>query len=118
MRDRSRLYADFAKRFAFDRLHGPSQPCDVQALVQVEETIGTYLPVSYRLFLSTQGPLFVPDLWDTVAEQTLAAHPVREFLTAADVLTATQAYWAAGMPRDFVGVAGDFMGKLFGFRRV
>jgi hypothetical protein len=48
----------------------------------------------------------------------LATHPVREFLDLDQVVTDTRAYWSGGMPADFVGVAGDFMGGLFGFRRV
>ena len=30
----------------------------------------------------------------------------------------TRVCWSGGMPNDFVGIAGDFMGNMFGFRRV
>lgn len=117
MNERIRLYADFAGRFACDGMHGRANRCDPLELDQVEEALETHLPASYRLFLSTHGPLFVPDLWDAVVERELGAHPLREFLSPDQVVTDTRLYWSGGMPRDFVGVAGDFMGNLFGFQR-
>ena len=71
MNDRTRLYSDFAKRFACDGLHGPARPCDVSVLDRVEADLGTYLPTSYRQFLSTHGPLWVPGLWDAIVEREL-----------------------------------------------
>lgn len=118
MGDRTQLHADFARRFARDRLHGPAQSSDPQTLDQIEGALSTYLPMSYRHFLSSHGPLFVPDLWNAVVEKEMGVHPVREFLTPAEVVDDTQAYWTGGMPRDFIGVAGDFMGNMFGFQRV
>jgi hypothetical protein len=115
--ERTRLYADFAARFASDGLHGPARPCDPLELDRVEAALETYLPASYRQFLSTHGPLFVPHLWDAIVERELGAHPLREFLSADQVVTDTRLYWSGGMPRDLVGVAGDFMGNLFGFQR-
>jgi hypothetical protein len=115
--DRTRLYADFAARFACDGLHGPARPCDPLELDRVEEALETYLPTSYRQFLFTHGPLFVADLWDNIVERELAAHPLREFLSPDQVVTDTLLYWSGGMPRHLVGVAGDFMGNLFGFQR-
>jgi hypothetical protein len=117
MDERTRLYADFAARFACDGLHGPIQPCDLLELDRIEAALGTYLPASYRQFLSAHGPVFVPGLWDAVVEGESGAHPLREFLSPDQVVTDTRSYWSGGMPRDFVGVAGDFMGNLFGFHR-
>jgi len=57
-------------------------------------------------------------LWTTIVRQELPAHPLREFLKLYDVITDTQLYWSGGMPDDFIGIAGDFCGNLFGFRRV
>jgi hypothetical protein len=111
------LYADFAARFACDGLHGPARPCDPRELDRAEAALDTYLPASYRQFLATHGPLFVPGLWDAVVQRNLGAHPLREFLDPAQVVTDTRLYWSGGMPRDFLGMAGDFMGNLFGFRR-
>jgi hypothetical protein len=115
--ERTQLYADFAAQFARDGLHGPVRPCDPSELDRVEADLETYLPISYRQFISTHGPLFVPDLWDFAVERELSAHPVREFLSPDQVVTETRLYWSGGMPKDFVGVAGDFMGNLFGFHR-
>ena len=114
---RTRLYAEFAGRFACDGLQGPARPCDTLELDRVEIALETYLPASYRQFLCMHGPLFVPDLWDAVVERELGAHPVREFLTPDQMINDTRLYWSGGMPKDFVGVAGDFMGNLFGFQR-
>ena len=115
---RTRLYADFATRFARDGLHGPARPCDPLELDRAEIALETYLPASYRQFLCTHGPVFVPDLWDIVVEQKLGAHPVREFLAPGQVVNDTRLYWTGGMPKDLVGVAGDFIGNLFGFHRI
>jgi hypothetical protein len=115
--ERTRLYAEFTARFACDALHGSARPCDPFELDRVEEALETYLPASYRQFLATHGPVFVPDLWEAILERELGAHPLREFLSPDQVVTDTRLYWSGGMPRDFVGVAGDFMGNLFGFRR-
>ncbi len=117
MDERTRLYDDFAARFACDGLHGPVQPCDPVELDRVERVLDAYLPASYRQFLTTHGPLFVPDLWDILVEREVGVHPLREFLDLNHVVTDTQLYWSGGMPRNFVGVAGDFMGNLFGFPR-
>ena len=115
---RTQLYAEFARKFACDGLHGPARPCVPLELDRAEIALETYLPASYRQFVCTHGPLFVPNLWDVVVERELCAHPVREFLTPDQVVNDTQLYWSGGMPKDFVGVAGDFMGNLFGFQRV
>jgi hypothetical protein len=115
---RTVLYAEFATRFACDRMDGSAQHCDASELDDAEIALETYFPASYRQFLCTHGPLFVPGLWDAVVDRELGNHPVREFLTPAQVVTDTRLYWSAGMPKDFVGVAGDFMGNLFGFQRV
>jgi hypothetical protein len=112
------LYEVFTARFACDASHGAAQPCDTLELNRVEAALETYLPVAYRSFLSLHGPLFVPDLWTAVVEQELRVHPLREFLSPDQVVTDTRAYWSGGMPQDFVGVAGDFMGNLFGFHRI
>ena len=118
MDERTRLYADFAGRFACDGLYGPAKPCDPLELDRAEAALGTYLPASYRQFLCNHGPLFVPGLWDAIVERQFSAHPLREFLNAHQLVTHTQLYWSGGMSRDFVGVAGDFMDNLFGFHRV
>ena len=114
---RTRLYGDFAARFACDGLHGPARPCDPLELDRAEVALETHLPTSYRQFLCAHGPLYVPDLWDAVVERDLGAHPLSEFLTPEQVVNDTRLYWSGGMPKDFVGVAGDFMGNLFGFQR-
>jgi hypothetical protein len=114
---RTRLYGDFAAQFACEGLQGPARPCDPVELDRAEVALETCLPTSYRQFLSTHGPLFVPDLWDAVVERNLGTHPLREFLTPEQVVNDTRLYWSGGMPKDFVGVAGDFMGNLFGFHR-
>jgi SMI1 / KNR4 family (SUKH-1) len=115
MGERSELHARFARRFHFGV---PPKPCALSALEEAETALDTLLPESYRQFLLAHGPLFVPHLWDAVVAQELDVHPLREFLNPAQVDADTRAYWSAGMPRDFVGVAGDFMGNLFGFPRV
>jgi hypothetical protein len=99
-------------------MHGRAQPCDPLELDRAEAALETYLPSSYRQFLCTHGPLFVPGLWEAIVEQELGAHPVREFLPPEQVVNDSRLCWSGGTPRDFVGVAGDFMGSLFGFRRV
>jgi hypothetical protein len=111
MDTRTRLHATFAVRFACDGLRGPARPCDPLELDRAEAALKTHLPASYRQFLCTHGPLFVPDLWDAVVERELGAHPVREFLTPDQVVNNTRLYWSGGMPKDFVGV-----GNLFGLR--
>ena len=118
MEVRTRLYGDFAARFACNGLHGPARPCDPLELDSAEFALKTHLPTSYRQFLCTHGPLFVPDLWEAVVQRDLGTHPVREFLTPEQVVDDTRLCWSGGMPKDFVGVAGDFMGNLFGFHRM
>jgi hypothetical protein len=87
-------------------------------LDQIEDALEIYLPVSIRQFLSIHGPVFVPDLWDIIVEKELGVHPLREFLKPAEIINDNRAYWSGGMPRNFLGVAGDLMGNLFGFPRV
>src|SRR5262249_53118465 len=91
---RTRLYADFAARFACEGLHGPAQPCNPLELDRAEAALETYLPASYRQFLFAHGPLFVPRLWDLVVERDLDAHPLREFLSPDQVVNDTQLYWS------------------------
>jgi len=117
MDERTRLYGDFAARFGRDGLRGPARPCDPLELDLAEVALETHLPTSHRQFLCAHGPLFVPDLWEAVVQRDLSTHPVREFLAPEQVVSDTRLYWSGGMPRDFVGVAGDFMGNLFGFHR-
>jgi hypothetical protein len=114
---RTRLYGDFAARFACDGLYGPARACNRIELDCAEVALETHFPTSYRQFLCTHGPLFVPDLWEAVVQRDLGTHPVREFLTPEQVVKDTRLYWSGGMPKDFVGVTGDFMGNLFGFHR-
>jgi hypothetical protein len=115
--ERSATYAEFAARFATDRMEGPARACDLSAIEQIEEALETFLPCSYRMFLHTCGPLFVPDLWDEIVRRELGAWPVREFFDPEGVVNDTRLAWSGGMPRDVVGIASDFAGNLFGFRR-
>jgi hypothetical protein len=116
--ERGSLHARFAARFAADGLDGPARPCDTAALDQIEAALDTLLPVAYREFLAACGPLFVPVLWDAVVRRELGAEPVREFFSPADVDRDTRLYWSGGMPSDFIGVASDGCGNMFGFRRL
>jgi len=116
--ERTRLHSSFATHFAFNRLQGLVKPCVLPELDRIEVALETFLPLAYRQFLSLNGPLFLPDLWDEVVKRELDVHPLREFLTPSEVIADTRLYWSGGMPRDFVGVAGDFMGNLFGFQKV
>ena len=117
MGERVSLYARFAARFAADGLDGPARPCDPAALDQAEETLDTLLPVAYRKFVTACGPLFVPTLCDAVVQLELGAEPVREFFSPPEVALDTRLYWSGGMPSDFIGVASDGCGNMFGFRR-
>jgi hypothetical protein len=116
--ERARLHAAVAARFAHNGLHGPAQPCNAEELDRAEIALGTCLPSAYRQFLSTHGPVFVPDLWDAIVERELGTHPLREFLGPDQVVVDTRSYWSGGMSREFVAIACDFMGNLFGFPSV
>lgn len=118
MGERDGLHVRFATRFAADGLDGPARLCDTVALDQAEEALDTLLPVAYRDFLATCGPLFVPALWEAVVCGELGAEPVREFFSPAEVTRDTRLYWSGGMPADFIGVASDGCGNMFGFRRI
>jgi hypothetical protein len=117
MSERGNLHARFATRYAADGLDGPARPCEVAAIDQVEESLDTHLPAAYREFLAACGPLFVPDLWDAVEQQELGAEAVREFFSPAEVIRDTRLCWSGGMPADFIGIASDGCGNMFGFRR-
>lgn len=118
MKNRADMHADFARRFARDGLNGPATPCAPSDLDRIEAELDCSLPLAYRYFLTSFGPLFVPPVWDAIVELELNVHPLREFLNPTEVVQATRSYWAAGMPNDLIGIAGDFMGNLFGFIRV
>jgi hypothetical protein len=117
MSERGNLYARFASRFAADGLDGPARPCDAAAIDGVEEALDTHVPAAYREFLAACGPLFVPDLWDAVVRLDLGAEPVMEFFSPAEVVRDTRLYWSGGMPADFIGIASDGCGNMFGFRQ-
>jgi hypothetical protein len=114
---RRALHSLFAVRFEADRLGGPAQRISVDVIDQAEEALDTFLPVSYREFLGACGPLFVPALWDAVVEKELGVEPVREFFTPSQVAADTRLYWSGGMPVDFIAIASDFCGNMFGFGR-
>jgi SMI1 / KNR4 family (SUKH-1) len=112
------LHTQFAVRFAVDRLHGPARPCAVSELDQVEEKLNTNLPIAYRDFMSANGPLFVPLLSEIAVFLELGIETVHEFFSPVDVTRNSQMYWSAGMPADFIGVASDVCGNMFGFQRL
>ena len=116
MNKRSRLYADFAavrRRRSRLALLGPV----TRAGPPRRGGFAVFLPSAYRQFLTSHGPLFVPELCDNVIERELPARPPREFLTPFQVVADTRVCWVGGMPNDFIGIATDFTGDMFGFRR-
>lgn len=113
---RTDLYYRFARQFALDRME-PLGPCDDASINRIEDALETILPCSYREFLTRCGPLFVPHLSDSIENTELGINLVREFFTPEEVVRDTQLYWSGGMPSDFIGIASDFCGNMFGFRR-
>ncbi|MBX9627356.1 MAG: SMI1/KNR4 family protein [Gemmataceae bacterium] len=107
------------RAFRCSRLHpADDEPRAHSALDEAESLLGTRFPDSYRLFVVMHGSPFVPDLWEVVVRRELAGHPLREFLTLDELVADNRTCWSGGMPADHVGIAGDFMGNLFGFPRV
>jgi hypothetical protein len=113
---RTDLYSCFARQFALDRME-PMGPCDDARINRIEDALETMLPCSYREFLTRCGPLFVPRLSDSIEHTELGINLVREFFTPEEVVRDTRLYWSGGMPSDFIGIASDGCGNMFGFRR-
>jgi hypothetical protein len=66
----------------------PPSPATDREIDRIGTELNTAIPAVYRRFMTQYGPV-----------------------------SATKAYWSAGMPSDVIGVASDCMGNLFGFRR-
>jgi hypothetical protein len=113
------LYLLFAQRFAVNRLDGPAIPTDKMSLDHVEQELDTCLPQTYREFLCTCGPLHVAKLWeaDIDLHPDTDPPPPSEFLTPQEVIDDTRLCWTGGMPTDFIAIASDGCGNLYGFRK-
>jgi hypothetical protein len=83
----------------------------------VEQALDTALPLSYREFMQRVGPVYTPDILDGIVARQLEHADIRHVFSPDDVINDTKGYWAAGMPRDIIGIAGDSMGNMFGFGR-
>lgn len=111
---RTALHDRFDAKFHFG---DPPSPVSAEALGQLETDLKTKLPASYGAFMTHHGALFTPDILTAIADKQPDRVDVREFFQPKQAVDTTKSYWSAGMPRDFIGIAGDSMGNLIGFQR-
>lgn len=98
-------------------------PVTLDALRAVEEELRTTFPVSYLSFIVKHGPVFTPDLSQTIGECVASVPPeeeifaVREFLMPEQIARDYHTCTAGGMLDFIVPFAADLGGHAFGFRR-
>ena len=83
----------------------------------MERELRTKLPLAYREFMRRHGEAYTPDILDEIVDKNLEHPDVQNFDGPHETTKGTQAYWSGGMPDDFIGVASDCMGNMFGFAR-
>lgn len=120
--DRTDIHAAFVRRYSVPAMDAPA-PVTLDALRAVEEELRTTFPVSYLSFIVKHGPVFTPDLSQTIDECVASVPPeeeifaVREFLTPEQIARDYHTCTAGGMPDFIVPFAADLGGHAFGFRR-
>jgi len=114
MASRNHIHAEFVARF---HIGDPPSPATDQQIDRIGTELNTTVPEVYRHFMTQYGPVYTPDILDAIDDRQLDHPDVQNFLSPDEAVSATKAYWSAGMPSDVIGVASDCMGNLFGFRR-
>lgn len=114
MRTRADIHRDFVERFHVGERRGP---VSAGQLDEIEAELNTKLPVAYREFMTCHGPVYTPDTLHEIVEGNIDHPDFQHLDDPTDAIAGTKAYWSAGMPDDVIGVGGDCMGNMIGFRR-
>jgi hypothetical protein len=114
MRSRTTIQHDFVARFHFGVRGGPVSDAQLDA---IEAELDTKLPMAYRAFMTSYGPVYTPDTLKEIADGNIDHPDIQNVLDPREAIDGTKAYWSGGMPEDVVGFGSDCMGNMIGFRR-
>jgi len=90
------------------------QPLTTAEVTTLEKGLGASLPLSYRQFLMTVGPVSMSlALLDSIVDQQLDIAGVQDFYDPAQVLWETRAWQPLGLPEDLFAIASDGAGNKF-----
>jgi hypothetical protein len=107
--ERIALYRRFVSTFHHGEKPIPVSPRDLD---EAECVLGTMLPNSYRLFMTSFGEIYTPELFDLVPG--LPEMPdLKNLASLQEVVSETPGCWSAGTPHDLIVIGNDIMGNLF-----
>jgi len=103
------LYRRFVETFH----HGaPPVPVTSAELDEAERVLDTVFPTSYRLFMTSFGELYTPDLFDLrLGDPEMP--DLKNLASLEEVVAEAAGLWSAGTPDDLVVIGNDIMGNLF-----
>jgi len=106
---RKALYRRFVKTFHFGE---PPAPVSFAQLDEAERVLGTMFPTSYRLFMTSYGELYTPNLFHLVPG--LPETPdLQNLASLEEVVSEAPGLWSGGTPNNLVVIGNDIMGNLF-----
>lgn len=86
---------------------------------QLEQTLQSKVPLTYRSFLTEFGPVStILSLLSSIVEQSLTLHSLGEFFAPGLVAEQTDTWQPLGLPTDCIAFASDELGNMFCFARV
>lgn len=108
------VFRDFVSKWV-STYHGDPVPAGAESLAQLENSFGIVLPQSYLDFMTTVGPVWVPDILDSVVQHESELQALQDIYTVEDAIEQTRAWHAAGMDENLFAFANDSMGNKFCF---
>lgn len=108
---RATIFQEFVGRFCPQKV----ALSKVDAIDDVEESLGVVFPQAYREFLLNQGAVHPSRLLDLVVDQESELWDIQCFLTPDEVAETTELYRSGGMSERLIVFANDSMGNVFCF---
>jgi len=103
----------FYNRFNQNEFNEPNSETEIQSF---ETKFQINFPTEYRLFLSTYGDLYTPDILDLVCDNELDLNDVQDFWKIEKIRYDKEKEWTSQLDIDLIPFASDCMGNIFGFK--
>ena len=67
--------------------------------------------------MTCHGLVYTPETLQEIVAENIDHPDIQNINDPVEAIAGTKAYWSGGMPEDVLGVGGDCMGNMIGFRR-
>ncbi len=107
------IYKNFIRKWADNE---SLVPVSEETISLVEDGLCAQFPKTYRIFIKSYGSIYCPNLLDAIVEGDSNLNDLQNFINVIDIISSTNNYTNAGMPKGYIVFANDCMGNMFCFK--